>query len=164
MDDSKNPPVEDAEIVPDKSTPLTETPNDPSQTFDINSYNATLEVVRRRLTILEKARVEMKKLKDMQNDYFANSEPYVEADKVVKDAMKKKKDVTAQLSKHPAAVELNGKLKDLKEQIKENEETLSQELMEYYKTAGVMEIETENGDVQEFTIVVKLKGKKKAEA
>ncbi|MEK7165399.1 MAG: hypothetical protein AAB874_01150, partial [Patescibacteria group bacterium] len=75
----------------------------------------------------------------------------------------KRKDVAVQLSKQSAAVELNGKLKDLKEQIKDNEESLSVELMEYYKTSGVTEIEDAEGNVQEFAIVIKLKGKKKAE-
>ncbi len=160
MPDSDTPSVQEGEIV--NSSKPTQNPVN-SQAFDINAYNATLEIVRRRLSILEKSKVEMKKLKEMHNDLFVNNESYNTADKVVKDAMKKRKDVAAQLSKQPSAIELNGKIKDLKEQIKENQDSLSQELMEYYRTAGVTEIETEDGSVQEFEIVIKLKGKKKAE-
>lgn len=160
MPDTNATSVEDAEIV--NSSKPTQNPQ-AAQGFDINAYNATLEIVRRRLSILEKAKAEMKKLKEMQTDIFVNDEAYNAADKVVKDAMKKRKDVQAQLSKQPAAVELNGKIKDLKVQIKENQDSLSQELIEYYKTAGVTEIETEDGSIQEFEIVIKLKSKKRAE-
>lgn len=154
----KPPPVQEAQIVTDESTPPP-----PTSGFDINAYNATLEIVRRRLGILDKTKVQLKKLKEMYNDVFVNDSTYNAADKIVKDAMKKRKDVQAQLAKQPAVVETSGKIKDLKEQIKDNEEQLSLELMEYYKTSGVTEIEDEEGNVQEFTIVIRLKGKKKAE-
>lgn len=154
-----NSTIEDAEIVPDKNP----VPNPAPPAFDINAYNATLEVVRRRLTILEKAREEIKKLSEMYNDTFLNDGFYVDADKVVKEALKRKKDIKSKLAKQPQAAQLNGKITDLKDQIKMNEESLSAELMEYYRTSGVTEIETEDGDVQEFTIVVKLKGKKRSE-
>lgn len=163
MTDSTNPPVQDAEVV---SEPTSTTPtNSPAEApaFDINAYNATLEVVRRRLGILEKAKESLQKLNEMYNDIFANDGMYVDADKVFKDAVKRKKDVKAQLAKQPQAAELFSKIKDIREQVKENEETLSGELMEYYKTSGVTEIETEDGDVQEFAIVVKLKAKKRVE-
>ena len=158
MSDTTQSPVQDAEIVTEPPNP-----SSPPPAFDINAYNATLEIVRHRLTLLEKARAEMKTLNEMYNDIFTNDDGYNEADKVVKEALKKKKDVKAQLAKQAAAVETYGKIKDLKAQIKDNEEALSQELMEYYKTSGVTEIETEDGDVQEFKIVVKLKAKKRAE-
>lgn len=161
MDEKPDLQIEDAEIVTENKTPVASTLNQPA--FDIQAFNATLEIVRRRLTILEKAKDQLKKLKEMYNDIFDNDPGFSEADKVVKEAMKKRKDVQAQLSKQPNAADLNAKLKDLKSQIKDNEDVLSQELMEYYKTAGVTEIETEDGSVQEFAIIVKLKSKKKAE-
>lgn len=157
MSDEDISPVEDAEVVSESAS------QPPVPAFDINAYNATLEIVRRRMGIVEKAKTELKKLKEMYNDTFVNEVVYQETDKVVKEAMKKRKDVQARLAKQPQAVELNGKIKDLKAQIRENEESLSQELMEYYKTSGVTEIEDADGNVQEFTIIVKLKPKRKAE-
>lgn len=152
MDDVSK--IQDAEVV--------EAPVSPQPTFDINAFNATLEIVRRRILLIEQAQKELKKLKEMYNDIFANDASYNEADKVVKEAMKKRKDVQAQLAKQPAAQQTLGKIKDLKDQLKDNQESLSQELMEYYKTSGVTEIEDAQGNVQEFQIVVKLKPKKKA--
>lgn len=152
-------PVIDAEMVePTKQ----ETPVEP-QAFDINAYNATLEVVRRRLTVIEKSKEELKKLKEMHNDAFLNDELFTKADKIVKEATQKRKEIQAQLSKQPAIAELIGKMKDLKEQLKSEEESLADELMDYYRTAGVMEIEDADGNVQEFVITVRLKPKVKME-
>lgn len=150
--------VVDAEVVPNDTAAQT-----PPAAFDINAYNATLEVVRRRLTILEQSRAEYKKLKEMHDDAFLNDELYVKADKLVKEATNKRKEIQTALSKQPGIAETVGKMKELKEQIKSNEETLADELMEYYKTAGVMEIEDADGNVQEFVISIRLKPKVKME-
>ena len=107
-----NTTPEDAKIVT-KNSPPTATPPENTAAFDINAYNATLEIVRRRLTVLEKAHAEMKKLNEMYNDTFVSDGFYVDADKVVKDALKRKKDVKSQLAKQPQAAQLNGKIKDL---------------------------------------------------
>ena len=162
MTDNIKDPIEEAEIVAE--TPKTVNPSPPPvAAFDIAAYNATLEIVRRRIGILEKAKGQLKKLKEMYQDIFVNDAKYNEEDKLVKEAMKKRKDVQSQLAHRPEAADLNGKIKDLSEQIKDNEASLSDELMEYYKTAGVTEIEDENGQVQEFTIVIRLKPKKRVE-
>lgn len=160
MSDNKKPVIEDAQIITDPENTSSGTV---PAAFDITAFNATKEIVKRRLVILDKAKNEIRKLKEMFNDAFINDANYNAADKVVKDAMKKRKDIQAQLARQPQLVELNGKIKDLKEQIKDNEESLSSELMEYYKTAGVTEIEDDDGNVQEFRIIVRLKPKKRAE-
>ncbi|KKS84457.1 MAG: hypothetical protein UV59_C0019G0032 [Candidatus Gottesmanbacteria bacterium GW2011_GWA1_43_11] len=127
--------------------------------FDITAYNATLETVRRRMTIIEKSKEEFKQLKEMHDSALMNNTVYVEADKAVKDTTNKRKLVANQLIKQPGMAETIGKMKTIKEQIKENEESLANELMEYYRTAGVTEIEDENGQVQEFVISIRLKPK-----
>lgn len=148
-------PVQDAEVVTSDQAE--------ESTFDIDAYNATLETVRRRLTILDKAREELKKLNEMHQDVYTNDAFYNDAEAVVKDAQKRKKEVKSTIEKKPEAAQISGKVKDLREQIKDNEDMLSQELMEYYRTSGVTEIEDADGNVQEFTIKVKLKPKKRAE-
>ncbi len=160
-----NDTVIDAEIVSESKGQASTQPGTtvPPAAFDINAYNATLEVVRRRLTIIEKAKAELKQLREMHEDALRNDPLYSKADQIVKDATNKRKEIAAQLSKQPALAEANGKMKDMKEQLKSNEESLADELMEYYRTAGVTEIEDENGTVQEFVISIKLKPKVKVE-
>ena len=111
--------------------------------------------------ILEKAREEYKKAKEMYDDTFVNDPDFQEADKEVKEVSKKKKEIQARLARQPHVASLNAKLKEVKDHIKENEEVLSQELIEYYRTAGVTEIEDADGNVQEFAIVIKLKPKRR---
>ncbi|RJR16295.1 hypothetical protein C4579_00460 [Candidatus Microgenomates bacterium] len=156
------PAVIDAEIEENNQDATPQTPGQ-AQTFDINAYNATLEVVRRRLTVIENAKVELRKLKEMYNDSFLNDELFVKADKIVKEATQKRKDIQNELAKQPAIADIAGKLKDLKEQIKSEEVSLADELMEYYKTAGVMEIEDADGNVREFQISIRLKPKVRVE-
>ncbi len=166
MNDNNPTNIQDAEMIEETAdNPETTPPSAPpaATAFDANAYNATLETVRRRIGILEKTKAEMKKLKQMHDDTFINDALYQKADGIVKEATKKRKEIQTQLTKQPATVELNGKIKDLKEQIKDNEVSLSEELMEYYKTSGVTEIEDENGQVQEFAIIVRLKPKHKVE-
>jgi hypothetical protein len=159
---SDTTPVLDGEVVaPNTAAAATVDANDvnPPGSFDPNAYNATIEVVRRRLTILEKAKEELKKHKEMYDDALGNNPTYAAIEKEVKDVTQKKKDATAQLSKQPALIETMSQIKNLREDIKSNEVSLADELMEYYKTAGVMEIEDSEGNVQEFVISIKLKPK-----
>jgi len=144
----------DDTITGPTTTPITTDQTVAPTAFDINAYNATLETVRRRMTIIEKSKEEFKKLKEMYDSALMNNTVYVEADKAVKDTTNKRKLVANQLIKQPGMAETIGKMKAIKEQIKENEESLANELMEYYRTAGVTEIEDENGQVQEFVISV----------
>ncbi len=132
------------------------------EAFDINSYNAVLEVVRRRLSILSKSEEEIKVQKEMLSSLFENDPGYQEADAQVKEISKKKLDAKARIGKTPQAQTLAAKIKELSDEIKNNKEMLSDELMQYYQTAGVTEIEDSDGNIQEFEIKVKLKGKRKA--
>lgn len=167
MIDDPTPPIEEVEVVSESNNPTTAPPATSSQVtpppFDINAYNATLETVRRRLVILEKAREELKKAKEMYDDIFINDPLYQEADKEVKEISKKKKEVQARIARQPNVASLNAKIKEVKDHIKDNEEVLSQELIEYYRTAGVTEIEDAEGNVQEFAIFVRLKPKRRTE-
>lgn len=129
-------------------------------TFDIQAFNSTVEILRRRLKIIEKTKQDLKNLKDMYDDFFLNQDGYQAVEKVVKEAVRKRKDIKAQLAKQPQIMEVFLKIKELKEQLKDNQQSLSYELMDYYKTSGVTEIEDEEGNVQEFEIVVKLKPKR----
>jgi hypothetical protein len=169
MDDHNQTAVLDAEIVTDETAVQSVSNPDTTQAtsatvpqpgaFDINAYNATLEIVRRRLTIIEKAKEELKQFKEMHDDALGNDPLYKKADDLVKEATQKRKDIQTELSKQPAIAEVVGKVKDLKEQMRSNQESLAEELMEYYRTAGVTEIEDENGNVQEFIISIRLKPK-----
>ena len=147
----------------DKVSHISSNLQNSAATFDIKAFNSTLEIVRRRLKLIETAKAELKKVKEMYDDFFANEPVYQKVDQEVKEAVKKRKDVKVKLAKQPAVTQMLSQVKQLKEQIKDNQDSLSVELMEYYKTAGVTEIEDEQGNVQEFEIIIKLKPKKRTQ-
>ena len=143
----------------DEST--NQTPVSPA-TFDPLAYEATLSMVRKRLVIIEKSTEELSKLKEMLESPYLNDPAYQVAEAAVKEVQLKKKEVQNKLVKTPQVLNVMSKIKELKDEIRENKESLSDELMQYYQTAGVTEIEDEDGNVQEFEIVVKLKKKRSA--
>lgn len=174
MNDDTTALVQDAEVItetddttqtstPQTATPSMVPPDTATPAFDIAAYNAVLEIVRRRLTIIESAQVELKKLKEMSDDILLNDEAYQLVEKANKEVQNKKKEVKGKILKLPQVAELNGKMKDLKEQMKDNLESLSDELMEYYRTSGVTEIEDADGNVREFSISIRLKPQKRSE-
>lgn len=140
------------------NTPAT----DQQQAFDATTYQAVLETVRRRLTILEEADNQLQKQKEMLDDVFVNDAAYQKADEAVKEVSKKRTDERARITKTPQAQMVLEKIKEIKTDIDENKDILSQELMQYYKVAGVTEIEDSQGNIQEFKITVKLTKKHKA--
>lgn len=131
--------------------------------FDINAYNAVIEVIRRRLSIIAQTQEELKKLKEMHDTVLLNEPTYVAVEETVKDAQAKKKGIIDQINKLPNVASIHGKMRDIKDQLKGHAESLVTELMEYYRTAGVTEIEDEQGNVQEFKISIKLKPKRRTE-
>lgn len=149
-------------------TPMTDT-SDPSSTqdtpseggtFDADAYTAVVDVARRRIAGIDKAKAELKTQKEMLESLFLNDAQYQEADKKVKDVSKERSIHKNRITKQPQAQVILDKIKDLKAEIAENNDMLAVDLMQYYQTAGVTEIEDENGNVQEFEIVVKLKKKR----
>jgi hypothetical protein len=80
------------------------------------------------------------------------------------DAKKLKKQVTArksQLMNSPEAVSIKLKLQEVKEDLKDIEDSLSTQLLTLYQLTGVQEFETDEGEVREFVIKARVKAKKK---
>lgn len=92
---------------------------------------------------------EAKKLKEMLDDIFNNDPVFAEHDKVAKDAAQLKAKTRAEILKRPQAKELNEKIKEMKNEIKENQGALSDYLQEYQRLSGVNEIEADDGTIYE---------------
>jgi hypothetical protein len=53
------------------------------------------------------------------------------------------------------------KIKELKEESTDTQDSLSNQLLNLFQMTGVKEFETESGEVREFMIMAKVKGRKK---
>ncbi len=149
-------PVEGAEIVHE------EVALQPVPTVDVPSDNAVaarlnLEgMIHRYLSDIEKIRGQMKTQKEMLEAAFQNDATYAQQDAVVKAEMKKKNEIKHKILKTPAVAIVNDKVKQLREEIKDAQEALSQYVQKYQESTGLNQIMSEDGEVREIVIVTKL--------
>lgn len=113
-------------------------------------------MIKNYIASIDKLSDEAKKLKEMLDDIFANDPVYQEHLEKAKEATKLKTATKLQILKQPQAADLNEKIKSLKSQIKESQESLSDYLQEYQRMSGVNEIEGEDGEVREIIYTAKL--------
>jgi hypothetical protein len=126
-----------------------------------SSANATVllnmeGLIKNHITTLDKLSEELKKHKEMLEDIFKNDKTYQEHAEKAKEATKIKQGTRQQILRQPQAGELDKKIKEMKSQIKENQESLSDYLQEYARMSGVSEIEGEDGEVREIIYSAKL--------
>jgi len=112
--------------------------------------------IKEHIASVDKSKTELKKLKEMLSDMFANDSTYQLHDKAVKDATKIRTKTKSELLKQPAAADLNAKVKELSSEIKDFQNALSDYLREYQRLSGSNEIEGDDGEVREIVYVAKL--------
>ena len=112
--------------------------------------------IKKRIDIIETLTNELKTMNDMLKDLLQNDPSYAKAEeekskvreyaKVAKNKVEEKSDVKKMLID----------MKEKKDEIKEAQETLSLELIEYYRQNSVLTIEDAQGRVREMKISVRL--------
>ncbi len=113
-------------------------------------------LIKNHMSALDKLSEEQKKLKEMLDDIFNNDPTFKDHSDKAKEAAKVKQNTKAQILKQPQAKDLDDKIKSIKSQIKENQDSLSDYLQEYARLAGVNEIEGEDGEVREIVYTARL--------
>jgi hypothetical protein len=99
---------------------------------------------------------ELKKLTEMTTSFLAQDPTYQEHEKLAKEASRVKNATKAQLVKQPAIAQTILKAKELKAELKETQNGLSDYLREYQRMSGSNEIEDEQGEIREIVYVAKL--------
>jgi hypothetical protein len=84
------------------------------------------------------------------------SEEEEKAKEVKLAVQKRKKD----LNQSPEVKNLQLKMQEVKEELKDIEDSLSNQLLRMYQLTGVTEFETDGGEVREFAIKAKVKAKR----
>jgi len=113
-------------------------------------------MIKSTITGLDTGKTELKKMKEMLTDTFANDPTYQEHEKLAKEANKIKSKTKSELLKQPAATDLNKKIKELAVELKESQDGLSEYLREYQRLSGSNEIEGDDGEVREIVFTAKL--------
>lgn len=112
--------------------------------------------IREHIASIDKSKTELKKLKEMLSDMFANDPTYQEHDKAVKEATKIRVKTKSELLKQPEAAQLHNKIRELSSDLRDLQNALSDYLREYQRLSGSNEIEGDDGEVREIVYVAKL--------
>lgn len=114
------------------------------------------DMITKRLSIMDDISEEIKKIKNMIQDTLDNDDDFQELIKSSQEHKERVKQSKDKISNKSAIKDLELKLKEKKQELKEVKEVLSQELADYYRDEGTMEIEDHKGDIKRLKFNVTL--------
>jgi hypothetical protein len=138
-------------------TPLPEGTNAP-----VTSLFAIENLIKTHISHIESVKLELHKQSEMFNDILSNDPAYKKASDEGKEINKKKSEARQNILKSPSNASLNQKIKDMKQEMKELKNALSNYLQQYQKIADTDQIESEDGEVRQIVYsahLVKLSGR-----
>ena len=112
--------------------------------------------IKRTLSLIDSAQMELKKHREMLDDAFEHDSVYHEYAEKADEARKTKTNTKQQILKDPAVAELDEKIKSMRVQVRELQESLSKDLQKYQETTGAKQIESEDGEILDIINKVKL--------
>lgn len=121
-------------------------------------------IIRRQSTRLDELKEQAKILNDQLRSILDNDEELSTVAEEVKTATRKQKERKTALSNSAESMQIKYKLKELKESIKDIEESLSNHLLNLFQITGVKEFDTDDGKKREYDVRAKLRGMKRQDA
>lgn len=125
--------------------------------FDAQAYQTIVDTIKRVMGVIDETKKQIKEMRESLESILANDETYQEQLNASKEANKIKNKTKKEILKRPEAATIVAKIKDLTATLKENRQSLSENLVSYINIAGVNEIEDENGVPQQITFTARLK-------
>lgn len=128
----------------------------------VTSLFAIENLIKTHISHIETVKIELQKQAEMFNDVLNNDPKFKEASEEGKAVNKKKAEAKQEILKSPANASLNQKIKDMRQELKELKNALSNYLQQYQKIADTDQIESEDGEVRQIVYnahLVKLSGK-----
>ena len=153
MDDTQTQEVVDAEVVTE-----TITESDGSVPMD-NQATVLLsleEMIKKYISRLDQMKLDVKKQKEMYDDAFNTNPTYIENTAKAKEATKDLQVTKKNISSQPGVVQIALKMKSMRDEVKEIEQSLSDYLQEYQRMTGAHEIEGEDGKIRDIVNTAKL--------
>jgi len=148
---------------PQNSQDLADQALDESQRSD--QFAETLQslehVIERNANQLNEMKEELKKRRQMLKNYFENDTQLAEAEEQAVEFKNQVKERKAGLQLEPQVVDLQVKIKELRERQKETQETLSNHLVNHHRMTNSTSFDTSDGDQWEYQVQAKIKAKPK---
>lgn len=114
------------------------------------------EMISKRLKIISDLQEEINRIKALYQETLESDPKYQKVQEESQKVKDETKEVRSKLKTNPTLLNMEDQLKNLRDDIKENKDVLAQELADYYKESGSMEITDEDGNVKRFVFSVKL--------
>ncbi|MBD3366065.1 hypothetical protein GF360_01845 [candidate division WWE3 bacterium] len=114
------------------------------------------DMAQRRIRIINELKAELKELKGHRKDILEEDPEYSELkeqSKLVKDQTRTKRKQVLDAPEYKAVTD---QMSDIRAEIRDQKEALSQELVELYKEEGVTEIEDSEGNLKKLKFSVQL--------
>ena len=148
MNDQATPDeVQDAEVV--ETSPETVSPG-------ADTVLELENMIKNSMTIMDRNKSELKKLKEMLESALLNDSPYKEAADKAKEAAKENGKAKMNVMQNSATKQIDQKVKDMTQENKDLAVAQSEYLREYAKLSGTTEIEGDDGEVREIVYTAKL--------
>ena len=129
---------------------------------EVTSLFAIENLIKTHISHIDTVKIEMGKQVEMFNDVLNNDAGYKKAAEEGKEINKKKAEAKQNVLKSPSNASLNQKIKDMRQELKELKNALSNYLQQYQKIADTDQIESEDGEVRQIVYnahLVKLSGR-----
>jgi hypothetical protein len=117
------------------------------------------EMIVKRLGIVDQLQQELNKLRTYYEETLENDSQYQkfqEEQEKVKTEVSQSKEKREKIIEIPSYKAISDQIKEKRTEIKEHKEVLAQELIEYYRENGTMEIEDSEGNVKRMKFSVRL--------
>jgi len=124
------------------------------------TLNSLQNIIQRYSEQQDQVSSKLRDLREMMKSLFDNDAELQELSEQAKAAQQDSKARKQRIKETPESVELQMKMKELKEEQGEIQDTLNNHLLRYYQLTGSQVIEEPDGSEREFKIQARLKAKK----
>ena len=114
------------------------------------------EMILKRLKIIQDLHEELDKMKEHYDDALESNAPYQELKVELSKIREESKVKQEKILNNSSYKGLSEQIKEKRQELKENNEILAQELIEYYKENGTLEIQDHEGNVKKMKFSVRL--------
>lgn len=121
--------------------------DDPQTSDGATVLLSLIELIKTNIDSLEKLQIEIRKQREMFDDSFNNDPVFREHTEKVKEANKVKSSTRQQIMKQPSVMQLSSHIKNMRQEMKERQASLSDYLQEYQRLTGATEIESSSGEI-----------------
>lgn len=126
-----------------------------------DTLSSLQSVIERNALQLNKLREDMKEKRDSLKSVYENDAGLATAEEEAKVVSQQVKEKRSALKSSPQVTSLSTQIAELREQMKEIEETLNNHLLNYFSLTNSTSFDTSEGDQWDFNVRAKLKAKAK---